>query len=241
MIGDRTPLSTGFLYGLTAALFGGSLWALLVFGMSDESSGAPRWIVLVGGILSWFLVGFLIGAFNAPRAVDETGKARPSLVHRILSAVGWFFYRLVVGYFVGGLTTFVLGLVCWTPWFVGIYLLLDSGKEDLFDRPVGEVLLSSMAASLYCGFSGGIFGALMTTRRYASHRPPVGSRAARSCFLSFVFGIPFGASLGWLTRPAGERLFVLVHLAASVPVGVLAGILGGLWADVRDIRADRNC
>jgi hypothetical protein len=237
MRADRTPLQNGLLFGLVACLFGGSLWVLIVVisGAPEESMIAPIWVVLGGGVVFCFFAGFLAGAFNAPGSVRRTASAataKPSLVQRLLGAVGWFGYRLLVGLFVGIIATMAFCIAGITPWFYLAPLFLH--LDDLpLDSPARNAMESSAMAALFCGFSGGMFGALLVTRRSSSDRTALSSRAIRSSFLSFLFGIPFGVSLGWL--PPTDTRFVVI-LPASVPIGILASILGGIWMDVRERR-----
>lgn len=239
MRGDRTPLSNGLLFGLTAGLFGGSLWTLLSFMVPAEERGAWSWVMWGGGFLGCFFAGFLAGVFNAPRLAGEIAsstKIRHSLVQRMLTAVGWFFYRLLVGWFVGILAMAVFSLL-WSILFAGAYFLLHLDRDSIHQSN-RVALLGSMAASIYGCFSGGVFGALAATRRSPSHRPAIGARAARSSFLAFLFGVLFGASVGWLPAQAlhDDVTPFLVWLAVSVPIGILSGILGGIWTDVRNSR-----
>lgn len=235
----RTPLLNGILFGLTTALFGGLFWASIAWAVPDESLAAPRWILHCSGFLFWFLIGFPIGVFNAPKvmgiAVPPDRRGR-SLIHRMLVVVGWFFYRLIVGIFVGIIATPLFSLV-WHPlWFVAARFSFGLDKAYL-DIPVAEALLSGMMASIVCGFSGSVFGAVIGTRCSASPRPAIGARAVRSSFLSFLFGIPFGTAMGWLPHKETQFYF---QFAASVPIGILAGILGGLWTDVRNRLSAEN-
>jgi hypothetical protein len=222
----------GIKFGLTAGLSGGFLWALITWIVPEEALIAPRWTVLSVGFLFWFFVGFLVGVSNVPRVATQPVlpvRARPSYLERMLDAVGWFCYRLVVGSFVGIIATLAFTLVGITPWFVAALFFLQPAKI-LFDSPEGRALECAIIASQACGCSGGIFGALLAYRRFPPSRPAVGTRAARSSFLAFLIGLPFGVSLGWLP-PTDTRWFVF--LIASVPIGILAGILGGVWTDVR--------
>lgn len=236
MRGERTPLWNGLLFGLIVGLFGGSFWALPVSVVPDEALIAPRWLLIGGGLLFWFLVGFLVGVFNAPSLASKLNprsRTRFPVVRGMLTGIGWFLYRLIVGSFVGVIATTTLSLVGFTLPFAGIRLLFDLDKVPK-DSSVADAFTTSIMASIFCGFSGGIFGALIGTRWSPFHRPSIGSRAARSSFLAFLFGVPFGASLGWLPPEAEAR--IVVPLIASVPIGVLSGILGGLWMDIRNSR-----
>ena len=240
MSGGRTPLANGLLFGLIVGLFGGSFWALLFSVVPDEALIASRWLLIGGGLLFWFLVGFLVGVFNAPSLaskLNRRSRTRFSVVRGMLTGIGWFLYRLIVGYFVGAIATTTLSLVGFALPFAGIRLLFDLDKVPK-DSPAVDAFTSSMMASIFCGLSGGVFGALIGTRWSPFHRPAIGSRAARSSFLAFLFGVPFGASLGWLPPETETRIFV--PLIASVPIGVLSGILGGLWVDIRNLRRAWN-
>lgn len=214
------------------------MWALIAFLPSDEPRLALRWIVAGGGIAFCFLAGFLVGVFSGPRHIgdkDDLPGRRYSLVARMLASVGWFLYRLLVGYFIGIIATVVFCLIGISPWFAAL-VLVDSDKELLDDSQV-QVLLGALAGSVYSSISGGVFGALLVSRRSAAVRSTLGWRAVRGSFLGFLFGILFGGALGWL--PLAEKN-VIVHLAASVPIGILVGILGGLWTDIRNIRDGRD-
>ncbi|MGH7173523.1 MAG: hypothetical protein ACRELG_24850, partial [Gemmataceae bacterium] len=193
-------MSNGLLFGLTTGLFGGLFWALITSVAPDESLVASRWIVLSGGFLFWFLVGFLIGVFNAPtvtRISVPSNRVERSLIQRMLVAIAWFIYRLIVGYFVAVIATSVFSLIGLPLWFAAGYFFFGLDKAHS-DSPVVHTLLSGMMASMVCGFSGGVFGALIGTRLSASYRPAIGPRAVRSSLLAFLFGIPFGTALGWL-------------------------------------------
>lgn len=238
MSSDQTPLSKGLLFGSVTGLFGGSFWALIVSSPPDEALIAPRWIVIGGGFLLWFFVGFLVGVFNAPRSTNEIALqagARFSLLRRMVGTVGWFLYRLIVGYFIGMISTVVFSLIGIAPWFA-VLVLIDPDKK-LMDRPEVQALLGAQASSVYSSISGGIFGALLVSRRSAAVRSTLGWRVVRGSFLGFLCGILFGAALGWLP-PEEKNIFV--HLAASIPIGILAGILGGLWTEVRNIQDGRK-
>lgn len=243
MRGDRTPLSNGLRYGLMAGLFGGSLWTLITLMVPEEERGTWSWVMRGVGLLGCFFAGFLVGVFNTPSRGGETtpsAQIRYSFVQRMLTAIGWFFYRLLVGWFVGILGMAVFSLV-WFILFAGAYFLLHLDRNSI-DHSSRVALLSSVAISVYGSFSGGLFGALATTRRSPSHRPAIGARAARSSFLAFLFGVLFGASLGWLPAQAIEDDVTpsLIWLTASMPIGILAGILGGIWTDVRCSRGGWN-
>ena len=223
-------------------LFGGTVWTLLVSLPPEEALIAPRWAIVGGGLLFWFLVGFLVGVFNTPRLADEIdspAKTRNSFIQRILVAVGWFLYRFLVGYFVGTVATLVFSVVGFIPWFVVFHFVLglDKGPSG---RLVIDAVGSGMMAGIVCGISGGVFGALTGTRRSSFHRPAIGSRAVRSSFLSFLTGIPIGTAMGWLPTEESQEMQVFFSIAISVPIGILAGILGGLWTDVNSIRDGRN-
>lgn len=230
----------GLLYGSASALLGGSVWALFFSLPPEETLGAPRWILIGGAFLVWFLVGFLVGVFNAPQTARETTPPTGfgySLAQRMLAALGWFFYRLVVGYFVGVIATVLFALVGGALLFAGVSLLRDL-KTMPSESPVLAAAFSSMMTGIFCCFSGSIFGALIGTRRSGSHRPAIGPRAVRSSFVSFLFGVSFGAVLR--LPPDEEGYHIFVYIALSVPIGILAGILGGLWTDVRSIRDGRS-
>lgn len=238
--GDRTPLLNGLLYGSASGLLGGSVWALFFSLPPEETLGAPRWILIGGAFLVWFFVGFLVGVFNAPQTARETTppiRFGYSLAQRMLAALGWFFYRLIVGYFVGVIATILFALVGGALLFAGVRLFLDL-KKILSESPLLAVGFSSMMTGIFCCFSGSIFGALMGTRRSGTHRPAIGPRSVRSSFVSFLFGVSFGAALR--LPPDEEGYHILVYIALSVPIGILAGILGGLWTDVRRTRENKN-
>jgi hypothetical protein len=237
--GDRTPLLNGLLYGSASGVFGGTFWGLILSLPPDEALIAPRWIVVGGGIGFCFLAGFLVGVFSRQRFTgdkDELQGRGHSLVAKTLAAVGWFFYRLLVGYFIGFIATVVFCLIGIAPWFVGLFLFVDPSKK-LLDRPEAQIVVGAITAGVYSGFSGGLFGALLVSRRSVAVRSTLGWRAVRGSFLGFLFGILFGGALGWL--PAEEKN-TIIHFAASVPIGILAGILGGLWTDIRSIPDGRN-
>lgn len=236
--GDRTPLMNGLLYGSAAGLLGGSVWAMFFSLPPEETLGAPRWILIVGAFLVWFLVGFLVGVFNAPRAARETTPPIGfgySLAQRMLAALGWFFYRLVVGYFVGLIATVLFALVGGALWFAGARLFVELTPSE---SPLFAAAFGSMMTGTFCCFSGSIFGALMGTRRSGIHRPAIGPRSVRSSFVSFLFGVSFGAALRLPPDKEAQHLFI--YIALSVPIGILAGILGGLWTDVRRTRENKN-
>lgn len=238
MRGERTPLSNGLLFGLITGLCGGLFWALLVSVVPDEAQLTWRWIVVSGAFLFWFFVGFLVGAFNASRTAAEgtpAGRWGHSFVQRILTLVGWFFYRLLVGWFVGTVAMAVVCLAGAALWFVLVHLLhLDVVP---LSESVRILLIGSIATSVYCCFSGGVFGALFGPRWSPTRRPDLSSRAMRSSFLAFLLGLPFGASLGWVLD---EESRIFVCLAATAPIGILAGILGGVWTDIRNIQRSAN-
>lgn len=226
----------GLLFGSVTGLSGGSLWALIFSIPPDEDLIGPRWTLISGGILFWFLVGFLVGVFNASKSAYEKNafnSSRPSLVRRMMIAVGWFLYRLIVGYFIGCIATVVFCLFGITLWFTVLTLIDPDGK--LLDYPGAHELLGAMPGSLFSSFSGGFFGALLVSRRSVAVRSTLGWRAVRGSFLGFLFGALFGAAHGG----PKEKDF-LVYLVASVPIGILAGILGGLWTDINGIRDGRK-
>jgi hypothetical protein len=65
--------------------------------------------------------------------------------------------------------------------------------------------------------------------------------AATELGLGFLLGMLFGAALSGLTlEEKNGTVFLVVYLTASVPIGILAGILGGLWTDIRNIRDSRK-
>lgn len=236
MSGDRSPLLNGLLFGSASGLLGGSIWTLIVSLPPDETLIAPRWILIGGGVVFCFLAGFLVGVFSGPRSTHDKDELRGqgrSLFARVLAAVGWFLYRLLVGYFIGIIATIVFCLIGITPWFA-VLVLLDPDKK-LLDEPEAGVLLGAVAGSVYSSFSGGVFGALLVSRRSVAVRSTLGWRAVRGSFLAFLFGILFGAALG---GPKENNL--IVYFTASVPIGILAGILGGLWTDIRSIRDGRS-
>lgn len=239
MSGGRTPLKNGLLYGAASGLFGGSLWGVFFSLPEEETLPVPRWVFIGGGFLCWFIVGFLVGVFNAPRSADEIAPAERMLLpllQRMLVAAGWFSYRLLVGYFVGTLTT-TAALIVFALLFAGVRLLLDLEKIPL-DSPIPAAAAGSAMTGILCGFLGAIFGALIGTRRSSSHRPAVGPRAVRGSVLSFLLGIAFGAALRLPPDKEGAHLFV--YFALSIPISVVAGILGGLWTEVRSIRNSRS-
>lgn len=238
MSGERTPFSNGMLYGLATGLFGGSFWALILSLPPDEALIAPRWFLVGGGVLFWFLVGFVVGVFNSPKSANQTvppNKSRFPLIQKMLVAIGWFLYRLLVGIFVGAIATTV-ALVVISLVFVGVRLFLDLENVPS-DSPVIAAAAGSVMTGLFSGYSGAIFGALIGTRRFRSHRPAIGPRAVRGSFLSLLFGVCFGAAL---RLPPGRGTLIFVYFAVSIPIGILSGILGGIWTDVRSIRAGRN-
>jgi len=235
MRGERTPLANGLLFGLVTGFFGGLFWAAIFSVPPDEALVASRWLLIVGGFLFWFFVGFLVGMFNAPRIANEmtlSGGREPSVVQRILIALGWFLYRLIVGWFVGVLATAILILTGFTLWFVGTLFFLNLKKLPS-DSPEVIALASGLITGLFCCFSGAVFGALLGPRWSPSHRPSIASPAVRSSFLSFLLGLLIGASLGWLPS---EEPHPLVSLVASVPISILSGILGRLWMEIHNIR-----
>jgi hypothetical protein len=235
MKGERTPLSNGLLYGSVSGTFGGSLWAMFFSLPTDETLTVPRWILIGGGFLFWFVAGFLLGVFNTPRSANQIAppaKTMLFLFQRMLVAVGWFFYRLLVGYFVGAVVT-TIALIVFSLIFAAARLFLDLEKIP-FDSPVPAAAAGSAMTGILCGFNGAIFGALIGTRRSSSSRPAIGSRAARSSFVSLLLGISFGAALR--LPPDKEGMHFFVYLAVSIPISILAGILGGLWTDIRRVR-----
>lgn len=235
MRSERTPLSNGLLFGLITGVFGGALWTLIVSVVPDEALIASRWIVVSGGFLIWFFVGFLVGAFNVPRIANETEPQRReehSLVQRMLDAVGWLLYRLIVGWCVGVIATPLFSFVGTGIWFLIVRFLVDLRKVPS-DSPLLAALAGGMMIGTFCSFLGSIFGALMVTRRSPSHRPAIGLQALRSSFLSLLLGIPFGAAL---RLPPDEESHLVVYFLVSVPIGVLAGILGGLWTAIGKMR-----
>lgn len=241
MRGDRTPLLTGLLYGSASGLFGGSVWALIAFLPPDETLIAPRWAVVSGGIAFCLFAGFLVGVFSGPRTTgdkDEPPGSERSVAARALAVIGWLFYRLLVGYFIGIIATLVFCLIGITPWFVGLFLFVDPNKK-LLDHLEADVVASAIKSGVFCGFSGGVFGALLVSRRSVAVRSTLGWRAVRGSFLGLLCGILFGAAVGWMP-PEKMNGFVFVPLLATVLIGILAGILGGLWTDVRNSRAGRN-
>lgn len=233
----------GLLYGAVSGLFGGSGWALLASLPSDEEPPVPRWVLVGAGVAFCFLAGFLVGVFSGPRPTrdrDELYERRDSLFAKGLAALGWFLYRLLVGYFIGFIATMVFCLIVFTPFFAVLVLFIDPERK-LFDRPETQMLLGAVAGSLYASFSGGLFGALIVSRRSFAVRSTLGWRAVRGSFLGFLFGLLFGAALSGLTLEEKNGIvFLVVYLAASVPIGILAGILGGLWTDIRSIRAGQG-
>ena len=239
MRGERTPLSNGLFYGSVSGAFGGSLWALFFSLPTDETLTVPRWILIGGGFLFWFVVGFLVGAFNTPRSANRIAppaKTMLLLFQRMLVAVGWFFYRLLVGYFVGTVLT-TITLIMFSLIFAAARLFLDLEKIP-FDGPVPAAAVGSALTGILCGFSGAVFGALIGTRRSSSSLPAIGSRAARSSFVSLLLGISFGAALR--LPPDKEGMHLFVYVTASIPISILAGILGGMWTDIRNIRDRRS-
>jgi hypothetical protein len=237
--GDRTPLMNGLLYGSAAGLFGGSLWAFFTNLPPDEALIAPRWIIVTGGIGFCFLAGFLVGAFSGPPSSsdkDELHIGQASLLGRGLTAVGWLLYRLLVGYFVGLVVAVVFCLIGISPWFAILVLLIDPDKR-LLDRPETQLLLGALMGGLPSSFSGGVFGALLVSRRSIAARSTLGWRAVRGSFLGFLCGILFGAAFGWWPQQqandSDNPIGPIVYFVASVPIGILSGILGGLWTDIR--------
>ena len=178
-----------------------------------------------------FFAGFLAGAYTAPGRRASTPRSKASLLQRMADAVGWFFYRLLVGYLVGILATFAYAFLIIAPCFALAHVSLDLDKIRS-ENPEVISLAGGGFAAIFSSWSGGVCGALLVTRRSPSDRPPLSSRAIRSSFLGFLIGVLFGASMGWL--PAETQYFVV--LAASVPIGILAGIVGGIWTELRQRR-----
>ena len=230
----RTSSYNGLIFGLTTGFFGGSIQAFLI-SLPNEPPFATRWILIFVGYAVWFLVGFLIGAFNSPRSVrdpKQSPQIKYTFVYRMLNIIGWLLYRLIVGYFIGCIATVVFAIVGISPWFGLTRLVLDQDKSWL-DTPLGYAMVSGTTASIYSGVSGGVFGALVTTRRSYSHRPALGWRVVRCSFTAYLFGFIFGSSLGWM-RP--DQAIVYICAVTSIPIGILAGILGGIWTDLRALR-----
>src|SRR5262245_33130685 len=113
MSNSTTMLRTAVRYGLVTGLLGGGSWILTLAAADPERRFSRPWWEASGiGVLCWLLTGLLIGACSAraasSAALQASRQPPKTWLGRVLAMGAWLLYRLLVGCFLGFLTTGVV-------------------------------------------------------------------------------------------------------------------------------------
>jgi len=228
------------LYSVSAAVFGGLAWLLLVAVFIPREEKTHGWLLCIPVTVFWLVVGFFVGLFGRKKRLEggpsSEVRRRRSWPVLGLAFLGQFIYRLIVGGLVGTITASLLYLL-----MIGLGLAyygdLNHVPGPSARSPLAEIIIWSLFISPWGGFTGAVLGALVGPRPLFGSSDRVGGPAIVGSLMGMVLGAVYGALCGAIfhTVARTESDFLTKNgflLGVTLMMGLLAGATGGLLAGV---------
>jgi MFS family permease len=217
---DASSASLRYLLLATVLLSLGSGLLTVLIPLGAESAGFS--VTMIGGLGTFYYVGFIVGCLLLPRLISRVGHIRSFAAVAAVAASGTLVFVLAVSPLTWVVLRAVVGFC-----FAGLFMVVESWLND---QAMSETRGRVFSLYMIAGWSGTVGGNLL----FSVDAPTAFSLFALASIAISVALVPIALTTGaapTLPAPAGVHIMKLYRTAPVGLVGCLAAGLanGAFW------------